>query len=445
VTGQKETSADQEALDLHLGSYHCAMTLSFIHAADLHLGSPLVGIAARDPELAARLATASREAFTALVDKAIAHRVSFLIVAGDIYDGEWKDTSIGLFFNRQISRLVRAGILVYTLRGNHDAVSVVTQSVRLPEGVYEFPSKSAATVLLDDLKVAIHGRSFSNRAVPENFATSYPAARLGWFNIGVLHTSCNGRAGHDPYAPCSLDDLVSKGYQYWALGHIHEYEQLHADPHVFFPGNLQGRGIHECGAKGALLVHVKDDEVTVERLILDRARWFDVAVDVEGLTDLNEVHDILSSLIRPIVTEAEADSQPRLLLVRIHLCGCTTLHPALWSAKDQLRDDIEATLQHCGQDIWLEQLKIETTEPVQVDAGAKSSPDAFDLSSTLETIALSEALQKEAKELIAELVRKLPAGSSEETAFGNLDIQNLISEARELLLSRSGAAQGGRV
>ena len=421
------------------------MTFSFIHAADLHLGSPLLGIAARDPELAARLATASREAFTALVDQAIAHRVSFLIVAGDTYDGEWRDTSIGLFFNRQVSRLVRSGIRVYTLRGNHDAVSVVTQSVRLPEGVYEFPSKSAATVLLDDLKVAIHGRSFSNRAVPENFATSYPVARVGWFNIGVLHTSCNGRPGHDPYAPCSLADLVSKGYQYWALGHIHEYEQLHVDPHILFPGNLQGRGIHECGAKGALLVHVKEDEVAVERLILDRARWFDVTLDMEGLTDLNEVHDLLSSLIRPIVAEAETDSQVRLLLVRIHLRGCTALHSALRFAKEQLRDDIEATLQHCGQDIWLEQLRLETTEPVQVDAGANSSLDAFDLSSTLETIALSEALQNQAKELIAELVRKLPAGSSEEAAFGSLDIHNLISEARELLLIRSGAGQGRRL
>src|SRR6266542_2770491 len=109
------------------------MEFKFIHAADLHLGSPLVGIASRDPELAARLAAASRQAFTALVDQAITHRVTFLIIAGDVYDGEWKDTSIGLFFNRQVSRLIRAGILVYTLRGNHDAESVVTQSVRLPD------------------------------------------------------------------------------------------------------------------------------------------------------------------------------------------------------------------------------------------------------------------------------------------------------------------------
>src|ERR1035437_1323024 len=79
-----------------------------------------------------------------------------------------------LLHTMQLSRQER-----YTLRGNHDAVSVVTQSVRLPDGVFEFPSKSADTVLLDDIKVAIHGRSFSNRAVPENFATSYQSQRRG--------------------------------------------------------------------------------------------------------------------------------------------------------------------------------------------------------------------------------------------------------------------------
>lgn len=422
------------------------MAFSFIHAADLHLGSPLVGITARDPEMAARLAAASRDAFTALVDQAIARRISFLIVAGDIYDGEWRDTSIGLFFNRQISRLVRADIRVYTLRGNHDAASVVTKNVRLPGGVFEFPSRSAETFLLDDLKVALHGRSFPERAVPENYAAAYPPARPGWFNIGVLHTSCDGRPGHDPYAPCSLDDLVSKGYQYWALGHIHAYEQLHSDPHVLFPGNLQGRGVHECGARGALLVTVNEDEVTVERLIVDRARWFDLAIDMEGVTDLNEIHDRLGNLLRPLVAEVEveADAESRLLLVRIRLQGCTTLHAALRSGREQLRDDVQATLQHFGQDIWLEQLKIETTEPVEIQAGAGLSVDAFDLRSVLDSIAASDALQTEAKQIVEELVRKLPAGASEEAILGHIRVEDLITEARELLLDRTGAGDGGR-
>jgi DNA repair exonuclease SbcCD nuclease subunit len=72
--------------------------------------------------------------------------------------------------------------------------------------------------------------------------------------------------GHDTYTPCSLGDLVSKGYQYWALGHIHAYEELHVNPHIFFPGNLQGRGVRECRPRGALLVKGNGDHMNVERL-----------------------------------------------------------------------------------------------------------------------------------------------------------------------------------
>jgi exonuclease SbcD len=327
---------------------------------------------------------------------------------------------------------------------HHDAASVVTKNVRLPEGVFEFSSRSAETFLLDELKVALHGRSFSERAVPENYASSYPSARPGMFNIGVLHTSCDGRPGHNPYAPCSLDDLVSKGYQYWALGHIHAYEQLHSDPHVVFPGNLQGRGVHECGARGALLVTVNEDEVTVERLIVDRARWFDLAIAMEAVADLNEIHDRLGNLLRPLVAEVEANAESRLLLIRIRLQGCTTLHAALRSGRVLQHDDVQATLQHFGQDIWLEQLKIETTEPVEIQAAAGLSADTFDLRSVLDSIAASDALQIEAKQIIDELVRKLPAGASEEAIFGHIRVDDLITEARERLLDRTGAGDRGR-
>ena len=389
------------------------------------------------------MAAASRDAFAALVNQAIARQVAFVIVAGDVYDGEWRDTSIGLFFNRQVSRLIREGIRVYTVRGNHDAASVVTKSVRLPEGVYEFSSRSTDTVLLDDLKVALSGRSFPDRAVPENYGASYPPARSGWFNIGVLHTSCDGRPGHDSYAPCSLDDLVSKGYQYWALGHVHAYELLHSDPHVIYPGNLQGRGVHECGAKGAVLVKVDGDEVSVERIIVDRARWFDLAIDLHGMSHFSEIYDRLGALIQPLVMDAEADGESRLLLVRIRLQGSTNLHATLHASKEYLRDELQSTLQHYGQEIWLEQLRIETAEPVQIEAQAGLSTDTFDLRSTLDTIVSTGVLETEAKQLAADIVRKLPAGASEETIFGEFNIENLIADARGLLLERSGAGEGG--
>ena len=225
---------------------------SFIHAADLHLGSPLSGLATRDADLARRLASAGRQAFEDLVTQAIERAVAFVVVAGDVYDGDWADNTIGLFFARQVARLDRAGIPTILVRGNHDAESVITRSITLPASVHVFPAARAGTLRLDALRVAMHGRSFQGRAVEENLSLTYPAALPGWFNLGVLHTSCTGHAAHETYAPCSVADLAARGYDYWALGHIHEYAELSRDPWIVFPGNLQGRSVRECGEKGAV-------------------------------------------------------------------------------------------------------------------------------------------------------------------------------------------------
>ena len=222
-----------------------AMSFTFVHAADLHLGSPLLGLSLKDSHVAKRFVGASRDAFSLLVSRAIELEVSFVVIAGDVFDGEWKDTSIGLFFNRELARLDRARIPVFLLKGNHDAESVITKAISLPDSVSQFPSNKPKTFRIEELKVAVHGRSFPDRAVTENYALTYPDPVAGWFNIGVLHTSCDGRPPHAVYAPCTAGDLSRRGYQYWALGHVHEYEELERDPWIVFPGNLQGRHIGE--------------------------------------------------------------------------------------------------------------------------------------------------------------------------------------------------------
>jgi exonuclease SbcD len=150
------------------------MRFTFLHASDLYLSSPLVGLALKDEDVAKRFATASRAAFSDLVNHALELKVAFVVIAGDVYDGEWKDTSIGLFFNREIARLDRAGIPVFLLKGNHDAESVVTKTISLPDCVRQFPADKPKTFMIEELKVAVHGRSFPERAVTENYALTYP-------------------------------------------------------------------------------------------------------------------------------------------------------------------------------------------------------------------------------------------------------------------------------
>jgi DNA repair exonuclease SbcCD nuclease subunit len=218
-------------------------TFRFLHAADIHLDSPLKGLAGQEGNAAERVRTATREAFYQLVSLAIEEKVDFLIIAGDLYDGDWRDYKTGLYFVAQIGRLNKADIPVYLLHGNHDAESQITKRLDLPDNVHVFSTRKPETFEMGDLRLALHGQSFRTRDMKDNLVPDYPAPVSDTFNIGVLHTGLGGMGGHANYAPCSLDDLVNNGYDYWALGHVHQFALLHERPHVVFPGNLQGRHV----------------------------------------------------------------------------------------------------------------------------------------------------------------------------------------------------------
>jgi DNA repair protein SbcD/Mre11 len=406
------------------------MGFTFLHAADLHLGSPFTGLALRDEELARRFAKASRDAFSDLVSRAVEADVAFAVIAGDIYDGDWKDTSIGLFFNRELARLDREGIKVFILKGNHDAESVVTRKISLPDSVSQFPTKTT-TFRIEELTVALHGRSFPNRAVTENYVLDYPDPVPGWFNIGVLHTSCDGRSGHATYAPCTVQQLKSLGYQYWALGHVHEYEVLAWDPWIVFPGNLQGRNVRECGPKGAALVNVSDGEVIeVRRLIVDHARWAVVTVNLDGISDESTALRKVEDQIRPAIEQAEG----RLLVLRVLLQGTATLH-LLKADPRRFSDEVQAAAHRCAEDVWLEELRIERLEPAAV-VSSTDAVSSLDLNATLTALQNDCDVRANAAALVAEITAKLPRGLHTSDPRLADDLDALLNDARALVLGR---------
>src|SRR5262245_22532176 len=204
--------------------------MKFVHAADLHLDSPLRGLVRYDGAPVERMRAATRHALVNLVDLCLAEDAAFLLLAGDLFDGDWRDYGTGLFFLSEMARLRPAGIHVYLVRGNHDAASHVTRYLKLPEHVHELSWRRPETLVLEDRGVAIHGQSFATRAVTEDLATHYPDAIRDLLNVGLLHTCADGREGHERYAPCSVETLRNKGYDYWALGHVHAREVLARDP-----------------------------------------------------------------------------------------------------------------------------------------------------------------------------------------------------------------------
>lgn len=403
----------------------------YIHAADLHLGSPFRGLSVKDEQLAAIFAKATREAFSLLVSRAIELSVDFMIIAGDVYDGDWKDNKIGLFFNREMGRLQRAGIPVYLLRGNHDAASVITKTITLPDNVHEFPTNKPGTFRIEDKKVALHGQGFVDRAAYDNLAIGYPSPVNGWFNIGVLHTSMTGRDGHESYAPCSIDDLRSRAYDYWALGHVHEFEIVSSDPLIVFPGNLQGRSIRESGAKGAVLVTVEDGIAATERLIVDSARFAAITVDVEE-------EDLPADVLNRIAEGARLLSDEfagRPIAARVRLAGICAFYLQIAGNRAQWQDEVLAACQRAYEDLWIEKLELKLSPPATVDAAAPVGLEFLPIMDGDDGL-----MSAEIDAVVADIVSKLPGGLATQDLPLGISNMELLKDARELLLARMTSA-----
>jgi len=341
------------------------MGFRFIHAADIHLDSPLRGLSAYENAPAEQLRNASREAFKELVSTAISEKVSFMVIAGDLYDGDWRDYNTGIFFARQMGRLAREGIPVYVLHGNHDAESEMTKKLVLPENVTVFSSRSSHVHKIDQYKVALHGQSFASRAVADNLAAAYKPPVKGYYNIGVLHTALEGYVEHPTYAPCTVDELHAKGYEYWALGHVHQFQQWDGASTIVFPGNLQGRHIRETGRKGAVSVTVDDSgHSAVERLYLDVLRWEVLKVDV---TVCQTFEDAIRKVGRGLADLLQVDDIPR--AVRVVLEGTTKLHGTLVGNAARLRAQVLAqAVAVAPERLWVEKIKVATSDANQQKA-----------------------------------------------------------------------------
>jgi exonuclease SbcD len=380
--------------------------MKFIHAADIHLDSPLNGLSAYPDAPAEQLRSATRDAFTVLVDRAIEEAVDFMVIAGDLYDGSWRDYNTGIFFCKEMGRLKRAGIPVYVLFGNHDAESEMTKKLELPDNVHTFTANKPQTLKVDGLPVSLHGQSFKQRDITTNMVTGYPAPVADHFNIGVLHTALEGYASHASYAPCTLAELHAKGYQYWALGHVHEFEQWTGASTVVFPGNLQGRNVRELGRRGAVLVTVDDvSDVRVERIFIDVLRWEHLTVDASECETLEEVVRKTGQGLEALL---DIDGEvPR--AARITITGKTKAHGDLFGLEAQLRQEVLAQIAAIGNErLWLEKVRLET-QPLVDAAKLQERNDAFtDLQAILEEAATDVEFSGQLAAALAPFAAKVP-------------------------------------
>lgn len=377
--------------------------MKLVHAADIHLDSPMHGLAAYDTAPVGELRLATRGALRALVDLCLDEAADVLLIGGDLYDGDWHDYATGAFFAREAARLVEAGVRVVMITGNHDAASRITKALRLPDGVHVLPVDAPGTVVFEDLGLAVHGQGYATAAVTEDLSAAYPAPLSGLVNVGLLHTSAGGKFGHAPYAPCRVDRLAARGYDFWGLGHVHERLLLHADPPILFPGCLQGRSVRETGPKGATVVTFgADGRPMLDERVLDVVRWAVCDVDAAELVDLDEVVAAAGAAVGRAVEAADG----RLLAARVRVVGASAAHGVLAREARRLAWDVRsAAAEVAGDGAWIEKTQVRTSPQRAVAADA----DADDARATLSR-AVREADAASLADELAPLAARLPVG-----------------------------------
>lgn len=336
--------------------------MRIVHAADLHIDSPLRGLERYAGAPYERVRGATREAFRNVIALCLREQARYLVLAGDVFDGDWKDMNTGMFFVSELNRLRDVGCQVLLLRGNHDFE--LTRALRWPEHVHEFgPAKSKArSFIFDNDGVAFHGVSYATQKVMDSLLPEYPAPLGGrLLEIGVLHTNATSNSEHAAYAPCTVSQLTAHGYGYWALGHVHGHAVLARDPWVVYPGNTQGRNARETGPKGCVVLDCDGGRVGDVRFVGSSVMtWVqhDVVLDREDTRD-----DLLEKSRAALRSLADGP----LTAVRLRISGGCRAHVDVCRDYQHLVAQIRTDAMEAGLDLWLEKIELATSPKTSLD------------------------------------------------------------------------------
>ena len=360
------------------------MKFCFVHAADLHLDTPFTGIGKTSPETAAALRDASLAAFDSLVKLTIDRGAAFLLLAGDVYDGERRSVRAQLRFRKGLEQLSERGIATFMVHGNHDPLDGWSAIRHWPESVTIFGSEAVTSKTVTSKTATsnrghqggtpiatVHGISYGEPQVSENLAQRFergaaPDSALG-LQIGLLHCTVGGGSDEASYAPCDLADLKAAGMDYWALGHIHQRATLQErEPWVVYPGTPQGRSPKpsELGAKGAVVVEAADDGVSAVNFVpLDSIRFVNLQCKIDAIEDLVTLRDALLAQVE----ECRGENRGRGVIVRCRLTGRGTVFEDLArpGVVAELLKELREEAQTESPLVWWEGIRNETGKPLK--------------------------------------------------------------------------------
>ncbi|MCD1259131.1 DNA repair exonuclease [Paenibacillus athensensis] len=422
------------------------LPLRFLHAADLHLDSPFKGMATLPEPIRERVREATFDALRALVTLAERERVDFVVVSGDVYDLSDRSLRAQIRFQRALERLAAAHIPVYVIHGNHDPEDGRAAQLNWPQAVHFFASDRVETVAVEKpgrgVIAHVHGISYKTAAVHDNLALRFRGADPGVCQIALLHTNVDGDPAHGNYAPCTRRDLLDRGIDYWALGHVHTRQVLCDQPAIVYPGNIQGRSVRETGPRGCYIVEIDETgRADLQFHALDAVRWYQETLSVQGLGTEQQLKDALLGRLEQVREQADGRSA----VVRIVLEGRSAVGRLL--RRGRALEELTAELREGEADrsrfVWLESIDDRSRSELDWEALQQEASflgDLLRLSGHLQQD--DEALRAFAAEALAAL-DSLPSVAGRPHAAGDEQLREWLRAAEELAADLL-AGEGGK-
>ncbi|MBI5571272.1 MAG: DNA repair exonuclease [Desulfomonile tiedjei] len=415
-------------------------SVTFMHAADIHLARPFAGLLRSSPELGGLFRRAGYQAWERMVSVAMERQVDFVVLAGDVFDSPNPPVRGRVSFRAGVEALHAAGIPVFLALGNHDPLRSFPEALRSLPGLHLFgpdPTLPGSGSVEATQGIVISGASFETAAVTENLVRRFRRDQGIDLAIGVVHANIAGSTGHVDYAPASLDDLLAVGMDVWCLGHVHTAQVLRRDPLISYSGATQGANPNEVGPKGCYLVSVSDrGDASIDFLPLAAVRWEKVRLDVTDLKSIDELLPVVEETCSQLPIEDGIEA----VVVRMALTGV---------ASDSLREQLRT--EDDFMDMLSERL---STLPVSVIPG--SLEDTTRATAGLDSLANEEgfladfikmchdaaenpeAMTDLVQEIRNELARRVGGKHAEQAVSlllatnGGSELPNLVQEAAKL-------------
>lgn len=397
--------------------------IKFIHCGDIHLDTPFTGLGNVNERLQNHLLQANKESFENIIRTAIKEKVDFVLISGDLFDNASRSLESQLRCKRYFEELDKFDIKVFIVGGNHDPLTEPFK-VTWPQNTHYFSiNGETINIKINREDVYIHGISFDSDKVERNLSSQLPQAVSGGINIGLLHCDVGSNINH--YSSCSLTDLRSKNYDYFALGHIHKGEILSANPYIVYCGCHQGKSIKEVGEKGCYLVEFNQGKIDIKFYKTNTVQWMIEELDIAGLGE-----EQLFTTLQNRISAIEESFQGKCVIVRVILTGRGKLNSLKDIEIQQIISELNESLAFNNKFVWVESIQKETLPELDFKKIQEQDPFLKELISVVETVQQDSTSIEElfsSMDILSKInIRKIS---------GDIDKQKVLKDAQNLLLS----------